>query len=143
MSEQTAVVRFSYAEGDRSDLPREDITITSTGEIHVLFGRRYGKKPFQKIFSIPPGVTLSKYLPSGKFWVTYCLSLPGNLFGESYKVVRCVCYRRDKYRGFVPCNEIVFEAFVQDYQRAIQMCGRRVLDQLPIELQKELFQGFF
>ena len=144
MSGQVAIVSFLYSEGDRSKFAWENITIISMGEIRVLFGRRYGGRHFQKIFSIQPGTTRSKRFPSRKFWVTHFFEKrnPKKPFGLDL-FVRCVCYRRDKSWGFLPCNTVEYEASVVDYQRAIQMCGRRILDQLPTELKKELFRGFF
>lgn len=146
MSRQVATVRFFYSDGDRnrSGFAREDITVISRGKICVLFGRRYRGNPFQKIFSIQPGIALSKHFPSGKFWVTYffekrCPKKPSG----SDLFVRCTCYRRDNVWGFMPCNTVEYKASVVDYQEAIQVYGHRILNQLPTELKKELFRGFF
>lgn len=143
MSGQVATISFFYSGEDRS-MRRGDLTVISKGEICVLFGRRYGGRHFQKIFSVRPGVALSKRFPSGKFWVTHFFEKrsPKKPSGSDL-FIRCICYRRNKFLGFLPCNTVEYEASVVDYQRAIQMCGRRILDQLPIELKRELFRGFF
>lgn len=143
---EVARVRFFFcADSGRGHFPPNDLTVISSGEIHMLFGRRCRRGgSFRRVVSIEPGIALSRRFPSGKFWVTSYSFLSGNLLCERYEIVTCVCYRRDKYyRGFVPCNTVVFEASVRDYQKAIQVCGRRILDQLPTELKRELFRGFF
>lgn len=142
--QQVATISFFYSRKDRSTCIRGDLTVISKGKIRVLFGRRYGGASFQKIFSIQPGVTLSRCFPSGKFWVTHFFEKRSPKKPSGLDLfIRCVCYRRDKVWGFMPCNTVEYKASVVDYQEAIQICGRRTLDQIPTELKKELFRGFF
>ena len=141
---EVARVRFFCADDHMGKFPPKDLTIVSSGEIRMFFGRCCRGDSSRRVFSIQPGVSLSRRFPSGKFWVaSYCLPLPGNFFGHEYEVVKCTCYRKDRHRGFIPCNEVVFGAYIKSYQKAIEVCGRRILDQLPTELKAELFQGFF